>query len=508
MDAGGDLMLWIDDLIKNKPVAAKALIDHDGSELSYGDLAAAVEKCAEVMQDLGVRPGDRVVVVAENSAVLVAVFLATARLRAWCVPANARITGHELDAICADAGPRLTVFTCDASVDAKAHAERLGASEGPQILGRALIVLTDPLALAEPVHDDPAQQVASLIYTSGSTGSPKGVMLSHGNLMFNALTTAKARGFSPEDVIVLALPSTHIMALSTVLLAGMAGGATVRLQARFTAQGLLAALTDGGTVMTGVPPMFEQMLRHIEVAATPFHAPRLRLLGAGGAPLDPALKMRVEARFGVTLNNGYGLTEAAPGVSSTVFGPERNDGSIGYVYPHCTVRIDAPGKDGVGELLFKGPGVMLGYYHNPQATAEVMTSDGYLRTGDLARMDADGALHLVGRSKELIIRSGFNVYPPEVEAALMACPGVVQAAVAGRRVDGNEEVLAFVTHDGSTDTDAIALRLRDTLAPYKRPQQIIVVSEMPLTSAGKIRKPALLEQMTIGRADLGAVNSD
>ena len=136
---------------------------------------------------------------------------------------------------------------------------------------------------------------------------------------------------------------------------------------------------------------------------------------------------------------------------------------------------------------------MLGYYRNADATAAVMTEDGFLRTGDLARIDPDGAVHLVGRCKELIIRSGFNVYPPEVEAALMACPGVVQAAVIGRTVPGNEEVLAFVTTDGSTDGPAIAAHLRDRLAPYKRPQHISIVPDMPLTSAGKIRKPALLE---------------
>jgi acyl-CoA synthetase (AMP-forming)/AMP-acid ligase II len=139
---------------------------------------------------------------------------------------------------------------------------------------------------------------------------------------------------------------------------------------------------------------------------------------------------------------------------------------------------------------------MLGYYRNPQATAEVMTETGYLRTGDLARIDPDGALHLVGRKKELIVRSGFNIYPPEVEAALMSCPGVLQAAVAGRTHAGNEEVLAFVTTNGSTDTATIAAHLRQHLAPYKQPQHITIVAAMPMTSAGKIRKPALVEGFT------------
>lgn len=486
-------MRWVDDLTTTAPTTATALIDHDGTVLDYGTLNAATADCAQAMRDHGVQPGDRVLVVAENSALLVVAFLAAMRLRAWCIPVNARVTGPELDAIRADAGPRLMLFTDDASTDAGAHAARLGAIRGATVLGRALTLLADPRVQAEPEQETPERQVAALIYTSGSTGTPKGVMLSHANLMFNALVTARARGFGPDDEIVLALPCTHIMALSTALLAALSVGATVRLQPRFTVEGLLEALAGGASIMSGVPPMFEQMLRKIDAGAVAFSAPRLRMIGSGGAPLDPALKARVEARFGLTLNNGYGLTEAGPGVASTVFGPVRSDGSIGYVYPECEARIDAPSADGVGELLFRGPGVMLGYYHNPDATAAAFTEDGFLRTGDLARIDPDGALHLVGRSKELIIRSGFNVYPPEVEAALMACPGVVQAAVVGRTVPGNEEVLAFVTTDGSTDAAAIATQLRDRLAPYKRPQQVIVVPAMPLTAAGKIRKPALLE---------------
>lgn len=485
-------MDWVDQLTLGKPDGARAIVDHDGVEIAYGALNAAIDAAAKALRGHGVQAGDRVLVVAENSALLAVAFLAAMRLRAWCVPVNARVTAAELDAIRADATPRLTLFTTDASAEAAAHAARLGAVAGPPVLGRPLTLLADPGARAEPVAATPETQVAALVYTSGSTGAPKGVMLAHRSLMFNALTTARARGFGPGDVIVLALPCTHIMALSTALLAGLAAGATVRLMARFTVDGVLAALADGGSVMTGVPPMFEQILRRIEAGEAALHAPRLRMIGSGGAPLDPALKARVEARFGLPLNNGYGLTEAGPGVASTVFGPVRADGSIGYAYPDCAVRIDGAAGDGVGELLFRGPGVMLGYYRNPEASAEALTADGWLRTGDLARIDADGALHLVGRRKELIIRSGFNVYPPEVEAALMACPGVVQAAVAGRAVPGNEEVLAFVTTDGTTDAAAIAADLRNRLAPYKRPQHVVIVPAMPLTSAGKIRKPALV----------------
>jgi acyl-CoA synthetase (AMP-forming)/AMP-acid ligase II len=493
-------MVTFDERLAAAPETALALIDHDGDRLDYRSLRGAIATAADWMRDAGVQAGDRVVAVAENGVSLAVTVLAALRLRAWIVPVNARITGTELAAILDHSKPRLCVFTADVSPDAAAHATRLDAAASLVIEGRHLPCLLTPESQAEPTFDDPARQVAALVYTSGSTGVPKGVMLPLQSLIFNAETTARARGFTPGDVITLALPCTHIMALTTAFLAAMAAGAAVRMLPRFSVDTVLDAFEQGDTVMTGVPPMFEQILRRLDADGRALSAPRLRLIGAGGAPLDPALKARVEAAFGLPLQNGYGLTEAGPGVASTVFGAYRADGSIGYVYPECALRIDSPGADGIGELQFRGPGVMSGYYCNPDATEAALTADGFLRTGDLARVDPDGAVHLVGRSKELIVRSGFNVYPPEVEAALVACPGVLQAAVTGRQVPGNEEVIAFVTTDGTTDAEAISAQLRDRLAPYKRPQHIVVVSDMPLTSAGKIRKPALLEGFSPGSA--------
>ncbi|WP_158967255.1 class I adenylate-forming enzyme family protein [Chachezhania sediminis] len=498
-------MQWLDDLTRGHPEGRLALIDGDGTQVSYGDLNQQIDACAAALGQAGVGPGDRVLVVAENSALMAVAFLASVRLRAWCVPLNARVTGAELDAIRAHARPKVTLFTADVSSDAGDHALRLGAGRGPRVLNRPLVWLVDPDALSEPLHDKPDRQVAAMVYTSGTTGAPKGVMLSHASLYFNALSAAEARNLAPEDLIALVLPCTHIMALSTALLAAFHAGAAVRLLPRFSVATQLRALADGATIMPAVPLIYTQILTALDDGAVTLDAPRLRQIGCGGAPLDPALKQRIERRFGLPLTNGYGLTEAGPGVGSTSYGPYRPDGSVGYVYPGCTAKVDAPDADGVGELLFRGPGVMLGYYRDADATAAAMTEDGFLRTGDLARIDADGAIHLAGRARELIIRSGFNVYPPEVEAALMSCPGVLQAAVAGRQVPGNEEVLAFVTTDGSVGIEDIADHLRARLAPYKRPQHIRIVDAMPLTSAGKIRKPALVEAFRDDLAPVSAV---
>lgn len=484
--------MWIDQIAREHDPRSCAIIDHDGTRQSYGALETAVDTAATVLRANGVGAGDRVLLVAENCAQFVVVLLAVARLRGWCVPVNARTGAAELDAIIAHAGPRASVFTTAASPDAQAHAARLGAVEHAPVAGAALVLTSDPHAHAEPQDRTPEAQVAAMLYTSGTTGQPKGVMLTHANLAFNAMMAARMRALTPGDEILVVLPGTHVMALSTAILASLQGGARMRLLARFNPQTVLAALAEGVTIMPAVPAMYDQLLRHLDQNGAPLDAPALRLIGTGGAPLDPGWKARIEARFGLNLNNGYGLTEAGPGISSTALGPARADSSVGYVYPDCSIRIDAPSADGVGELLVRGPNVMKGYYRNPEATAQAIDAEGFLCTGDLARLDGDGALHIVGRNKELIIRSGFNVYPPEVEAVLTACPGVIQAAVAGRRVAGNEEVIAFAVTDGTLSAEALRNWARDRLTGYKVPSHVQLVSEMPMTAAGKVRKHELL----------------
>jgi acyl-CoA synthetase (AMP-forming)/AMP-acid ligase II len=216
--------------------------------------------------------------------------------------------------------------------------------------------------------------------------------------------------------------------------------------------------------------------------------------------LDLGLKRRVERTLGRTLNNGYGLTECAPTVTQTRIETPREDDSVGPPLPGLEIRIvDASGRDaepgGVGELWVRGPNVMAGYYRNEKATSEVLSKDGWLRTGDLARSGTDGHLFIVGRSKELIIRSGFNVYPAEVEGVLNDHPAVTLSAVVGRRVADNEEVVAFVqTVPGTAVTEAeIRKFAANRLAPYKVPSRIIGLEEFPAGSTGKVLKRKLFE---------------
>jgi acyl-CoA synthetase (AMP-forming)/AMP-acid ligase II len=254
---------------------------------------------------------------------------------------------------------------------------------------------------------------------------------------------------------------------------------------------MLAAIRDGGlTIVQGVPAMYARLLEL--AAAEGICAPlasRLRFAYAGGSPLDPSLKRDVEKLLGVPLHNGYGLTEAAPTVSQTRLDAPRADTSVGHAIPGVDVRV---GKD--GQLFVRGPNVMQGYYRDPAGTRAVLGEDGWLDTGDLARQDPDGALFIDGRSKELIIRSGFKVYPLEVETVLNAHPAVTQSAVVGRSLaDGNEEVVAFVQPAAGQPLSAEALHAwaGARLAPYKRPARIVFMDSLPAAASGKVLKHRL-----------------
>jgi long-chain acyl-CoA synthetase len=477
-----------------------ALIE-DERRLTRAQLAEAVDDVAAMLSEQGVRPGDRVMIVAENSIVQVVLLFATAKLDAWALVSNARLSAAEVDAIRAHAQPRMVAYAVDASPDARQHAQRHGAR--PARVGAidigAWSYAIDEDAQREPTVAASDGQCAALIYTTGTTGAPKGVMLSHRNLLFIAAVSSRLRRVNADDVVYAVLPISHVYGLASVCLGSLFAGAALRLAPRFSPEAVRRALAEERvSIFQGVPAMHAKLLDHLQVEHLPWSAPHLRFAYSGGSPLDAALKSRVESVYGVTLHNGYGMTESSPTVAQTMLDAPRTDCSVGQVIPGVEVRfvgmdgVDvAPGE--VGELWVRGPNVMLGYYRNPQQTHATVTQDGWLKTGDLARRDADGALHIAGRSKELIIRSGFNVYPAEVEQVLNAHPEVVQSAVIGRAVEGNEEVVAFVeltsgAHATPADLDAWC---ETRLAPYKRPAEIKVLAALPAASTGKILKHRL-----------------
>jgi len=467
---------------------------------SYGDLAAIVARTAIALADYGIRPGDRVMIVSENSLALVAIILAASEIDAWSVVVNPRLSEREIDLIRDHSGARRVFYTIEVSDNARQHANRHGAAiVALHALGTLGIGPLNEQTAPEPVEIDRSRQVAALVYTSGTTGNPKGVMLTHRNVLFSARVTGAQR--DPTDKAYCVLPISHIVGYSAILIASLMVGATVQLVPRYDPAALVSAIAnDRVTLIFGVPATYQRLFEYKALAGiAQLPRSKLRRLAVAGAPLDVTLKSKIEAEFGLPLRNGYGITECAPAIAGVRAETPRSDDAVGSLITGIEARLVkpsggavAPGE--VGELHVRGPNVMLGYYRAPEATAAVIDPDGWFNTGDLARFE-DDILYIVGRTKELIIRSGFNVYPPEVEAVLNEHPAVVQSAVIGRSVSGNEEVVAFVELlPGSTATPAhLMAHAARELAPYKRPCEIIVLDALPTGATGKILKHRLAE---------------
>src|SRR5215470_3579707 len=416
---------------------------------SYSELAAVVADTALILRHYDIRSGDRVMIVSENSLALVALILAASEINAWSVVVNPRLSAREVDLIRDHSGARRVFYTVKVSDAARQHAER---HEADIAVLRGLGTLgVGPLnrdTVPEQAEADRSRQIAALVYTSGTTGNPKGVMLTHRNLLFSARIMGAQRNLADKAYCVL--PISHIVGFSGILIASLMAGATVHLVPRYDPAALVSAIAnDGITLMFGVPATYQRLLEYKILAGIP-RLPRgqLRRLAVAGAPLDATLKSKIEVEFGLPLSNGYGITECAPAIAGVRPETPISDDAVGSLVAGIEVRLVAPNGSGVapgevGELHVRGPNVMRGYYRAPEATAAVIDADGWFNTGDLARFE-DDILYIVGRTKELIIRSGFNVYPPEVEAVLNEHPAVVQSAVIARSVPGNEEVVAYV----------------------------------------------------------------
>ncbi|GAB5470706.1 MAG: AMP-binding protein [Rhodospirillales bacterium] len=483
---------------------AMALADPLAS-LTYGALEEARWAWAEALAAAGLAPGDRLLILCENGCATALATLAAQALRAWAIPLNARLSPREVETIAQHSGARLVLVTDGVSPDAAKHGEALGAKtlEPFAALGAKLAEGPAPQP-PEPVSADPAEQVAAMIYTTGTTGAPKGVMLTHDNLMFIAGRSSETRWLTPADHVYAVLPISHVFGLASVLQGTLYQGGRLLLAPRFDGEAVLRAFAEQGiSIFQGVPQMYARLAGLIEATGGTPDAPRLRYLSAGGAPLDAGLKARVEDLFGLALHNGYGLTETSPTVSTTPTEAPCDDTSTGPLIPDVEVRIatpdggEAPGGE-VGEVWVRGRLVMRGYYHDAAATAAVMTEDGWFKSGDLGYLDSRGYLWVVGRLKELIIRSGFNVYPPEVEAVLTAHPDIALAAVLGaKEADGNETVVAFLQPRPGRAPDLAAVKAfaAERLAPYKRPGRYEVLAELPAAATGKLLKHKLRDRL-------------
>jgi long-chain acyl-CoA synthetase len=465
-----------------------------GRVTTYGTLRDQLARMRGALAARGIAPGDRVAILAANNWYFVSAYLAVLGAGAIAVPLNPQSPPAEVERELAATGAKLALVS--PSGRKVAEAVDRGALPGYEgVVDVADLLAADPA----PIVDRAADDVAVLLFTSGTVGAPRPAMLTHGNLSANLDQglANPARPHGVDEVALAVLPLFHVFGLNAVLGLTLRIGGTVVLVERFDPHSTLAAVAEHGvTVLSGVPTMWAAWAGLPD--AEPGALASVRDAVSGAAPLDPAVRRTVRDRFGLDLTEGYGLTEASPAVTSGL-GHDAPDGSIGVPLPGVQVRlVDTEGQDALvgdpGEIWVRGPNVFAGYWDDPEATAAALTPDGWLRTGDTAVVDDDGFLWLVDRTKDVIIVSGFNVFPGEVEDVLAMHPAIEAAAVVGvPHPHSGEAVRAYVVvRDGAhVDEDALVEHACRHLARYKCPSSIAFVDDLPHGLTGKVLRRAL-----------------
>lgn len=472
------------------------------AEYTRGDLERESRTRAAALRAAGVRPGRRVLFSCESTIEFVLDYLAALRLGAIVVPTNPGYTERELAHIVTDAEPIVAI--CDDPVRrewivaagtkrvaecATALAGNAGAG-GSVAAGAGSAGASEGAAARDPAAELDAMRPgdpALLVYTSGTTGAPKGALLSHANLLAGIRSILLAWRWTDADRLALSLPLFHVHGLVAGLHGTLAAGASAILIPRFTPEAVVAAVRDGdATLLFSVPTMVKRLADHPDAA----QLGALRLWVSGSAPLPAELFERVRATTGQAVLERYGMTETVLTVSNP-FDGDRRPGSIGFPLPGVDARLSES-----DELLVKGPSVFAGYWRRPDANRDAFTADGFFHTGDVVEVDDDGYLSIVGRTKELIISGGFNVYPREVEEVLGSCPGIREAAVAGTPSDEwGEVVTAYLVADDPPPTEEqIAAHVAPLLARYKQPRVIHFVDALPRNSLGKVVRAELAPQ--------------
>lgn len=485
-----------------------ALLFH-GRPTSFAELDELVDLTAGAMAGLGVGKGDRVGLLVGNVPEFAQCLYGAMRAGAIACPLNVMLTPDEIGSILADAGAKVVVTELSFLPGLLEVREELPDLETVLVVGgppapAGTISLEEALREggSAPEVEVATEDLAVIAYTAGTTAEPKGAMLSHGNLLANLdqIAGVPALQEAQDDVVLLALPLFHSFALSVGLGLTIKTGATSVLAERFDPEETLSLVERHGvTILLGAPPMFAAWaaLAGRGEGPTP-DLSSVRIAVSGAAPLPPEVLRAFQDRFGITIWEGYGLTECAPAVTTNAVGPEAKPGSIGLPLPGLEIRlVDEHGEEveegDPGEIQVRGPNVFAGYWARPDATAAIFEGD-WLRTGDVAYRDEDGYLFLVDRKKDLIIVSGFNVYPKEVEEALERHPGIAEAAVVGIADERTgEAVQAWVVPAAGVELTADAIRefLRDHLARFKWPKEIRVVDELPHHVTGKVLRRAL-----------------
>jgi long-chain acyl-CoA synthetase len=497
------------------------------TRLSYAQVDGAANQVANLLVSRGIRPGDKVALMCPNLPYFSLVYWGILKAGATVVPLNVLLKGREV-AYHLDDSDAKAVFafegTPELPIGQEAYAG-FGAAEqaehffvitvdpaatspieGTETLGQAMAGQSPAFETVPTDEDD----TAVILYTSGTTGQPKGAELRHRNMRDNALAGADLFGAdeSRPDTYLSVLPLFHSFGQTVIQNAGAAYGGTVVMLPRFEpATALRVMLKEQVTFFAGVPTMYWGLLGALDgllaegVDVAPL-AENLRIAAAGGSALPVEVHHEFEKRFGVTILEGYGLSETSPVASFSLYGQPARPGSIGVPIPGVEMKLVEPGTwteiawapDAIGEIAIRGHNVFKGYYGRPEATAEAISEDGWFRSGDLARRDADGWYYIVDRAKEMIIRGGFNVYPREIEEVLLTHPAISLSAVIGVPHESHgEEIKAYVIlKPGATATpEEIVEWSKQNMAAYKYPRIVQIVSALPMTATGKILKREL-----------------
>ena len=481
--------------------ASRACIETpDGGAWNGADIARYSARAANALRAHGLAPGDRVSVIAEKSLEYLWLYLGCLRAGLVFHPLNPAYTARELGFFLGDAGTRLLVSdpALAARVDpAAAACESLSGTltlgaEGSGSFADACADSDDEAPVCPRTGDD----TAALLYSSGTTGTPKGIRITHRNLYSNACALREAWGFSADDILLHALPVFHVHGLFITLGPAFLAGTRVRLLPRFDADAVIDAL-PGATLFAGVPTYYTRLLANPRFTREACRD--VRVFISGSAPLSEATFYAFEERTGQRILERYGMTETGINTSNPLSGA-RKPGAVGPPLPGVGLRIvtgdGRPCANGeIGEIEVRGENVFPGYWQLPEATAAAFDAHGWFRTGDQGHLDDDGYLFIVGRSKDLVISGGLNVYPKEVERELEAIPGIGEAAVFGvPHADFGEAVVAAVVADAPLDEAAVLATLRERLATFKVPKRVLVGAELPRNAMGKVQKNVLREQ--------------
>ena len=469
-----------------------------GLTLDYGALWQGAEQAASALVAAGVAPGDRVAAQVEKSLACLQLYLGSVLAGAVFLPLNTAYTASEIAYFLQDAEP--SVFVCDpgSKTDLAPVAAKAGVRQVLTLDAAGAGTWADTAASTAPIGravPRGADDLAAILYTSGTTGRSKGAMLSHANLLSNSQTLCDHWKFTADDVLIHALPIFHTHGLFVATNVVLLAGASMIFHARFNADAILADMTRA-TAMMGVPTFYTRLLDL--PGLTPAAVAHMRLFVSGSAPLLAETHTQWRARTGHAILERYGMTETNMNTSNPYAG-ERRPGTVGFPLPGVELRIT--GADGaslpqgeIGGIEVRGPNVFQGYWRMPEKTAEELRANGFFITGDVGVVDADGYVSIVGRSKDLIISGGYNIYPKEIELLIDAVDGVQESAVFGvPHPDFGEGVaVAVVRAPGATVTaDQIVTQVAPHLARFKHPRHVVFIDALPRNAMGKVQKNQL-----------------